>query len=79
MAWTMHGDLRFASKRKAIEYLKRLQMEHLGNTPSSFGKFSGLQDQHIAQHDHGCVDVKTPDGKTYTAGTKVLTAEFRGH
>ena len=79
MAWIQHGRKRFASKRKTIEYLKRLQMEHLGNTPSSFGRFNGLLDDHITQLNHGCTDVKTPHGRTYTAGHKVLTEEFRGH
>jgi len=64
MAWVAHKGKRFASKRKLTEYLHRLNNET-------------LQDQHIVQLHHGCSEYKV-NGKTYTSGHKIATAEFRG-
>jgi len=55
----------FTTKRKAREYMLRLQ----ANT---------LQDEHVVQLDHGSTHVKTGNGRTYRAGHKVTTADFRG-
>ena len=69
MAWIqvkIAGKVKsFTTKRKAREYMLRLQ----ANT---------LQDSHTVQLTHGSDHVKHR-GKTYTAGHRVETAEFRGY
>ena len=68
MAWValkVQGrTMRFATKRKAREYLLRAQSDR-------------LEDSHTVQLHHGCSEYKV-NGKTYTSGHKVATAEFRG-
>jgi hypothetical protein len=74
MAWVKLSDaipgmfedskLRFATKRKCREYILRLTSDK-------------LSDQHIVQLHHGCTEYKV-NGKTYTSGHKIASAEFRG-
>ncbi len=77
MAWVtlrvLGVDRKFATKRKAREFLLRAQASHIARK----GEVCGLQDEHTVQLHHGCTEYRV-NGKTYTSGHKIATAEFRG-